>query len=90
MKEQTERETRRGRMDIIASILRTARDGVKTTHLIYRANLSFKQLQSYLDLLLKNHLLGITVDSTEGKIYRTTPKGRAFLEHYRIVEEILS
>ncbi len=84
---QTMKESRRGRIEIIASILRSARNGVETTQLMYDANLSFNQLQSYLKLLLKNNLLGMTVESSQGKIYKTTLKGMAFLGHYYILAE---
>ena len=76
-----------GYLPTIAGILRSARNGVKTTHLNYRANLSFNHLQSYLELLLKNNLLGMTVDSSQGKIYKTTPKGMAFLGHYHNLKD---
>ena len=76
-----------GYLPMIASILRSARNGVKTTHLICNANLNFNQLQSYVELLLKNNLLEITVDSRQGKIYKTTLKGSSFLGHYHILEE---
>jgi predicted transcriptional regulator len=84
---RTMRGSRRGRIDMIASILRNARDGVETTHLVHGSNLTLNQLQSYLELLLKNNLLGMTVDSSRGKNYKTTLKGMAFLGHYYILTE---
>ncbi len=76
-----------GYLPTIAGILRFARNGVETTHLNYRANVSSNHLQSYLELLLKNNLLGMTVDSSQGKIYKTTLKGMAFLRHYHNLKD---
>ncbi len=71
---------RRGRMDIIATILQIAiNEGVKKTHIMFRANLSYKQLQAYLDLLIEKDLLEV---SQEGSLYHTTSKGHAFHSKY--------
>jgi len=44
----------RGRMDIMENILRVANPGAKKTRIMYRCNLSFKQLNVYLRRFLKN------------------------------------
>jgi predicted transcriptional regulator len=41
-------------MDIMENILRVANPGAKKTRIMYRCNLSFKQLNVYLRRFLKN------------------------------------
>jgi len=47
----------RGRWDIMASVLRVARSPKSRTHIMYGANLSFRQLERYMELLLDKGLL---------------------------------
>ena len=81
-------------MDIIANILRAASSGAKKTHIMYRCNLSFKQLHVYLDLLGDRKLLKCIRSKTEAMNdsyqYETTNKGRAFLEAYSSIRTLLS
>jgi len=82
----------RGRIDIMANILREAVGGAKKTHIMYRCNLSFRQLQTYLDLLIDRKLLKKTSEEESGNVsfYETTPKGRAFLEAYSNIKVLLN
>jgi len=63
-------------VDIIANILRAANSGAKKTHIMYRCNLSFKQLHVYLDLLGERRLLKCIRSKTEARndsyTYETT------------------
>jgi predicted transcriptional regulator len=70
----------RSREDIAAEILKHALNGKKKTHLIFGAHLSFAQLTKYLELLLQHELLEHL--PKEG-IYRTTQKGKLFLQSYQ-------
>jgi len=66
--------TRRSEMEIIATILDIARQGVKKTNILYKANLSYVQLKNYVGFLLEKGLL-----ENIGNMYSTTKKGRLFL-----------
>jgi len=80
----------RDKLYIIAEILEIAEEtkGVLKTQIMYRANLSFTQLNDYLSFLLKNELLmKVVLDNKE--VYKATSKGIQFLQHYREITELL-
>ena len=79
-------------MGIVANILREAVGGAKKTHIMYRCNLSFRQLQTYLDLLLNTGLLIISEEekSSKANLLETTIKGRAFLQAYCNLIDLLA
>jgi predicted transcriptional regulator len=81
---------RRGRdkLHIIAEILETAKDTALKTQIMYRANLSFTQLNDYLSFMLKNELLE-KVSLNDREVYKATSKGIEFLQHYREITELL-
>jgi predicted transcriptional regulator len=79
---------RRDKLYIVAEILEIAREGTLKTQVMYRANLSFTQLNEYLDFMLKISLL--EKDTLHGRqIYRATDKGLDFLQRYREINELL-
>ena len=80
---------RRSKLEIIISILHAAMENVNATHITYKANLSYSQLQSYLKLLIKNGLIGVTEDAGGNRIYYTTPKGRLLIQHWEKVKDLL-
>lgn len=61
---------RRARHDIIMKILKIAKDGEKKTNIMYKARLSFSQLEQYLGALEKAGF----ITETSG-IWRTSEKG---------------
>ena len=67
----------RSRTEISRAILESAVGGLAKTKIMYKAFLSYAQLKDYLDLLEKNGLLEL---NTSEQTYRTTPKGKKFLE----------
>lgn len=73
MTEQPRR--RRARHDIIMKILKTAKYGVKKTNIMFRARLSFSQLEKYLEAL--NEAGFITEKSG---VWKTTEKGLHVIE----------
>ena len=79
---------RRDRLFIMAEMLDIAREGSLKTQIMYRANLSFAQLNEYLSLLLNLNLLE-AVKTPERKIYKTTDKGLRYLQSYREIRELL-
>jgi predicted transcriptional regulator len=79
---------RRDKLYIIAEILQIAKDGVLKTQIMYRANLSFTQLNEYIRFMLKNELLDkVTLNNKES--YRATEKGLNFLQRYHEITELL-
>jgi len=71
-------------MEIMNDILRIVQDrgrNTKKTHLMYKANLSHKQMKSYLDELFKNGLIEGDL-SSENYSVRITKKGMNFLVKY--------
>lgn len=82
----------RSRMDIIANILKEAVDGAKKTKIMYSCNLSFRQLQIYLSLLIeKNFLRVIHVEGSSGSMefFEITSQGKAFLKAYNDIKALL-
>jgi predicted transcriptional regulator len=79
-------------LKIINDILSVARHGERKTHIMYRANLSYDQLNEYLTFLVENKLVAKEVDDdNEGAVvYKATQKGRQFLERYAQLQEIIA
>jgi len=72
----------RGRLEIIRDILLVTADagnvGSKKTHIMYRANLSYKLLMRYLGETLHAGLV-----CNGGSCYLITDKGKEFLEFFK-------
>jgi predicted transcriptional regulator len=82
----SERKNNRGRIQIMGDVLALATSGIKKTHIMYRANLSYEQVHLYLEELIGKALIAQDVCS-DGVVYRITEKGREFLLHYtRLIE----
>ena len=70
--------TTRNTDQTVTSILCAAVDGITKTKIMYKAFITYDQLNDYLSLLLEKGL----IEYTEGeRLYRTTPKGVDFLHH---------
>jgi predicted transcriptional regulator len=79
---------RRDKLFIIAEILEIAKEGTLKTQIMYKANLSFTQLNDYLNLMLKINLLD-KVSENDKERYETTAKGMDFLQRYQEITELL-
>ena len=89
--EEGEDGRRRDRHDIIVEILKTAINGKVKTHIMYKARLSYAQLNEYLPRLvekgfLENHT--VQKKSYSKKVFRTTPKGIRFLENFETMNNL--
>ena len=74
----------RGRLDIIADILKVVSHNAKKTQIMYQANLSYKVLQRY----LRNITAASLIDFEDAEqCYVLTPKGQEFLEAYKVYAE---
>lgn len=73
----------------MADVLSLSTAGIKKTHIMYRANLSYEQIIHYLTQLLGKGLLA--QDASDGAlVYRTTEKGREFLNCYSRMTELIT
>ena len=81
----------RSQWDIMANILRLAKSPESKTHIMYGANLSFRQLERYLKLLVDGGFLRVTEErrSKVTKLFVTTDNGTSFLEACHRLEEIV-
>ena len=73
-------DRKRSRMDIIRDMLMYLKEKrlAKHTHLMYKANLSHKQMKLYLDELIKNKLVEQKIDGDKIKLALTKKEiGRA-------------
>jgi predicted transcriptional regulator len=75
---------KRNDLDIMASILVKALNGSRKTHIMYRCNLSHRQLEVYLNLLLGMGFLVCRSDS-----FKTTTKGSKFLDAYSTLKALM-
>jgi len=76
-------------MDIIFDILAMIQDKggkIKPTHLMYKANLSHKQMSLYLEELMKSGLIEKNSFENKTKIM-ITKKGRDFFSKYHQMKE---
>ena len=80
---------RRDKLVIMAEIMEISKTRALKTQIMYKANLSFSQLNEYLKLLTKIKLLEKTVDENGKEIYRSTSKGKDFLLRQQEIMELL-
>jgi predicted transcriptional regulator len=81
---------RRSELEIISKILDLSKDGAKKTEILYYGNLSYMQLKSYLNFLIKNNILEEKEVRNNGnihKLYKPTEKGLVF---YKDIKKVLS
>ncbi len=79
---------RRDKLCIIAEILEIAKGGTLKTQIMYKANLSFAQLNEYLKFMLRIQLLKKIVNNGKEK-YMATEKGLEFLQRQCELNEML-
>ena len=68
---------------MVCDILGVVSEGpTKPTHILYRANMSWRVLSSYLDFLLKRGLIEKEDQGGKRNLYTLTNKGRSILQLY--------
>jgi predicted transcriptional regulator len=79
---------RRDQLVIMAEIVDITKKGTTKTDIMFRANLSFSQLNQYLTILTQANLLEkLSINGKE--IYKATKKGSEFMERqYQIINFI--
>ena len=70
----------RDKLEIVHDILSAVSGGIKKTHIMYKANLSYKLLARYLDDLLTADLVVLK----ENSLYCLTERGEQFLSRCKI------
>ncbi len=75
---------KRSRLETIYTILTLSRQGIRKTHIMYRANLSHQQLVKYLEVLTTKHLL-----AEKDGAFITTDQGTAFIEKFQEIQNIM-
>ena len=83
-------ERKRNRVEIVHDMLKIIQERggrIKKTHLMYKANLSHKQMTSYLVDLIKNGLIQ-DKKAEDRNLILITEKGRDFFVKYAQVREI--
>lgn len=75
---------RRNELEIMQNILNISLEGAKKTEILYKNNMSFSQLNNYLDFLMEKEIINLKKDEDEnGKqkktFYVTTKKGEDLL-----------
>jgi predicted transcriptional regulator len=79
---------KRSRDVIISQILDICSKGASKTRIVYQANLNFRTINPYLDLLTKNGLIDVKKEQT--LIYETTPRGLDLLDNFKQIQSELS
>ncbi len=79
----------RSQPEIVADILLAALDGDRKTHIMYKANLSFRVIDYYLPYLTKIGLVMADTDGEERAIFRTTPRGKRFISRFMAMKILL-
>lgn len=79
---------RRDRLVILSAMLSHAAKGVCKTELMYKVGLSSAQLDRYVPALVKSELLEVS-NHSKRPVYRTTDKGRSFLDIFDTLVRLL-
>lgn len=78
---------KRSRHEIISQILDICKSGASKTRIVYQANLNFRTVNPYLDLLIKNDL----IEKKDGQsiLYETTKRGSNLLDNFKAMNSQL-
>jgi predicted transcriptional regulator len=75
---------KRSRQEIVSQILEICTNGAIKTQIVYQANLNFRTVNPYLDILIKNDLIKVNEECAIH--YETTPKGIRLLEDIKRIQ----
>jgi len=76
---------RRARHDIIMEILKVAKKGMKKTHIMYKAKLSFDMIEKYLSALKEADFI-----TEESGVWKTTEKGLHVVKACEICQRLIN
>ena len=80
---------KRSRDIIISKILDICINGAHKTKIVYQANLNFRTVNPYLELLTKKGMINAQKERNP-VIYETTTRGLALLDNYKQIQDGLS
>ncbi|MGD0953936.1 MAG: winged helix-turn-helix domain-containing protein [Methanotrichaceae archaeon] len=80
---------KRSRDIIISKILDICTNGAHNTKIVYQANLNFRTVNPYLELLIKNGMINAQ-EERNLVVYETTIRGLALLDNYKQIQVGLS
>ena len=78
---------RRSNLEVIADILRLGEAG--KTEIMYSANMSYRQLQKYLEFMVERGFLDKIIVPNPGVKYKVTEKGHQLLANIDVVLGLL-
>ena len=78
---------KRSRHRIVSQILDICISGASKTRIVYQANLNFRTVNPYMEMLIKNELL--SVEDGKRISYKTTQKGIGLLNNFREINSQL-
>ena len=91
MKNNDDYFSRRSALDIISTILITAKQGNTKTRIMYKCNLSYTQLKNYIQLLQEIGFLDKQSSTDKKKKnFKSTYKGLKFLRKYAELNAIMT
>lgn len=79
---------KRSKHVIISRILDICKNGANKTKIVYQANLNFRTVDPYIDLLVKNNLIEVKQGKTV--LYETTDRGINLLDDFERINRQLS
>jgi predicted transcriptional regulator len=79
---------KRSKYQIISQILDICVGGACKTKIVYQANLNFRTINPYIDLLTKNGLIKTT--SGRNISYETTSRGMKLIEDFKLMNDKLT
>jgi len=82
-------EQNRTRVEILANILEIAGKQTLKTHIMYKANLSYRQLGKYLDFLEARGMIA-RISEDDMMLFHVTEKGLEFLKDYARISSYLT
>jgi len=82
------RSNRRDKFAKISAMLLHAAKGAGKTELMYKVGLSSAQLDKYIPALVRSELLEVS-NHTKRALYKTTDKGRSFLDIFDTLVKLL-
>ena len=84
-----EMNNRRSNIQIIADILRVGEHGAGKTEIMYRANMSYNQIQKYLGFLIRHGFVNKVKVGNPTVLYQVTDSGLKLLKNIDSLMEIL-